>query len=101
MWQHRADSPTQPVQEAALATFHHPALLVETPLLGCQEIYSMTFGVSSSLPLVKRVHKNAKLKLKQKEMKSTSFSVPQEKMKDRIDLQKPPTKSLCLGNEMP
>lgn len=57
----------------------------------------MTFGVSSSLPLVKRVHKNAKLKLKQKEMKSTSFSVPQEKMKDRIDLQKPPTKSLCLG----
>lgn len=99
MWQHRADSPTQPVQEAALATFHSPALLVETPSLGCQEIYSMTFRVSSSLPLVKEVHKTPKLKLKWKEVKSTSFSVPPEKMK--VICKSPLQSPSAWGNEVP
>lgn len=97
MWQHKADAPTQAVQEAAWAIFHHAALLVKTPSLKCQEIYLMTFGVSSSLPLVKGVHKSPKGKLKCKEMKSTSFYERQEKMKARSDLQRLPTKCLCLG----
>lgn len=72
MWQHRAVAPTQAVQEAAQAIFHHPVLLVKTPSLKCQDVY-LTFRVSSSLPLVKGDHKTPKLILKLKDEKHQHF----------------------------
>lgn len=97
MQQHAAVTPAQAAQEAALAIFYRPALLTNTPLLRCQEIYLIPFGASPLLSLAKGVQKNPKPKLKWGRMKSTSFSVPREKVQTRSDLRKSPAKSLCSG----
>lgn len=57
----------------------------------------MPFGAFSSLPLAKGVQKTPKLKLKWGGMKSTSFSVPRDRVQTRTDLQKSLTTSLCSG----
>ena len=55
--QHGAVAPVQAEREAARTIIYCPALLVNTPLPRCQEIYSMPFGASSLL-LAKLVQKN-------------------------------------------